>query len=325
MADLGTRREVWAFVPPNETKRAALMFDRIYKWPEYNGLFTTLFKLPTTTVERVFLGTLADTDWRPPDKVAFGSTEDDKAFEKVWSQLTEQKLAEVGGGQFKSDRIRTALSEASAEVLCNHCDTDTPGVFSSTYREYSKDYRDLYSSVDVHFEAALTQIPIVANERLDWKHVLAFREDKSNVRKYRDLRMWLRSGLEARTIDEAQELIAIKVEAYKDSVKQWGFDTVIGTLKQVFELRETAGAFGTAVATLYVGGELWHALAAGTAVATARTALFAAENVRKFEDVIGEHREVALLVDIEKIVGPKHSGLAGWTTWFRSLVSNTGS
>ena len=297
--------EVWAIVPPKETKRAALMFDRIYKWPNFKGLGFLTQSVPPARLEELFLGPISNKDWRPPDELTFGTPEDDAIFQGVWKGCESRILRALGGGPaYKYDP--SVIARATETIFRNHSVGPNPLVFSSPYQHYLNDNMQLTDSSSFRFEAALNEIPIVSNDHLDWQQILEFRKDENNKRKYKDLRLWLQTGLQARTLSEAQDLIAKKVEDYKQSLRTWGINTAIGAIKQIFEIRNEMGTFAAAVCTWVISnGNVWASIAVGGASLVAKSAIFTAESFQKLREAQRAHREVALLVEIERKFSPR--------------------
>src|SRR4051812_8834063 len=101
--------ETWAIVMPSETLRAALMFDKLYRIPDCDNIVTA-FTFPGESkilarqmFEDTFIGPQAKTNWRPPDEVSFGTSEDDALFRKVWGHLGIQVMRAYGGGKPELD------------------------------------------------------------------------------------------------------------------------------------------------------------------------------------------------------------------------------
>ena len=130
--------------------------------------------------------------------------------------------------------------------------------------------------------------------------MVAFRSDPDAVRKYRDLRLWLRSGLNAQSAQHAADLIGQKIDDYRWAIHRHGLQTSLGTLKTLFDWREaklTVAVTGLAVAT---GGPLWGVMAGGLSIAMQVGAWLTERRLAAEDNARGPNREVAILYDLQE-------------------------
>lgn len=164
--------------------------------------------------------------------------------------------------------------------------------------------RRFSEGVKVAYEGALSNIPLVTAEAATWKQIAAFRSDADAVAKYRNLRLWLRSGLKAESAQHAADLIGQKIDDYRYAIKRHGLQTSLGAFKTIFDWKESKlslAATGFAAAT---GGPLWAALAGGISVAL-QVAAWVTERRLDAKDIVrGANREVAILYDMQERFGP---------------------
>jgi len=153
------------------------------------------------------------------------------------------------------------------------------------------------------YEGALSNIPLVLAESAAWDQILAFRADADAVAKYRDLRLWLRSGLKAESVQHAADIIGQKVDDYRWAIKRHGLQTSLGAFKTIFDWKESKlslAATGLAAAT---GGPMWAALAGGLSVAVQIGAWVAERRLDARDVSRGANREVAILYDMQERFG----------------------
>ncbi|MFN8581365.1 MAG: hypothetical protein U0163_10365 [Gemmatimonadaceae bacterium] len=153
------------------------------------------------------------------------------------------------------------------------------------------------------YEGALSNIPLVLAESAPWDQILAFRADAEAVSKYRDLRLWLRSGLKAESVQHAADIIGQKVDDYRWAIKRHGLQTTLGAFKTIFDWKESKlslAATGLAAAT---GGPMWAALAGGLSVAVQIGAWIAERRLDARDVSRGTNREVAILYDMQERFG----------------------
>ena len=129
---------------------------------------------------------------------------------------------------------------------------------------------------------------------------LDFRSDPEAVRKYRDLRIWLRSGLEAQSAQHATDIIGQKIDDYQWAVKRHGFQTSLGAFKAIFDWKESKLTVAASAFAALTGGPIWAALAGGLGIAAQVGALLAERRLAAQDTIRGPNREVAILYDIQE-------------------------
>lgn len=152
----------------------------------------------------------------------------------------------------------------------------------------------------VAYEGALSNIPLVAAGATPWEQILAFRSDPEAMRKYRDLRLWLRAGLKAESAQHTADIIGQKIDDYRWAIERHGLQTSLGALKTVFDWKEsklTLAATGFAVA---MGGPVWGAMAGGLSIAMQVGAWLTERRLDAKDISRGPNREVAILYDIQE-------------------------
>jgi hypothetical protein len=108
----------------------------------------------------------------------------------------------------------------------------------------------------------LAGLKIVDVDRVSWKHLLAFREDKESVRKLQALRLFFHEKFDGKSKDYVHDSVMKAIQTHDETVKNWGFDTMTGVLESIFSSK-SLGALGAAALTATLGGPI----GAGAAVA----------------------------------------------------------
>lgn len=253
-------------------KRAALLFDRLYIAPSHD--------------ERKAFDT--------PPELTFGFEEAEAHIIPCFDQLmieSQQRSRDVMEGRAYYYR---ALARAYAKEGC----TVVPSF--SSYRSFDDEFN---TGAQVAYEGALQNILVVDDKKLDWAQILEFRQDKESLRKYRDFRLWLRSGLKAASPSEAVDIVGAKLDAYEWSMKKHGFETVQGAVTFVLDFKQ-AGLTASAMATGAVfGGPILSALAGGLVI-TGQISAWIMKRLIEREDIKrGANCEVAFIHDINKRFG----------------------
>jgi hypothetical protein len=169
-----------------------------------------------------------------------------------------------------------------------------------TYASTGAYLRRFTQGENIAYEGALSNIPLVSAGAASWDQILAFRSDPEAVRKYRDLRLWLRSGLKAESAQHAADIIGQKIDDYRWAIKRHGLQTSLGAFKTIFDWRESklsVAVTGIAAAT---GGPVWAGMAGGISIALQVGAWLAERRIDVKDTVRGPNREVAILYDVQE-------------------------
>jgi hypothetical protein len=68
---------------------------------------------------------------------------------------------------------------------------------------------------DIAYLGAMNNIPLIRPNKVSWEQIKEVRQDLQASERYRNLHLWLQTGLSATTVNQATELIAKTVEDYK--------------------------------------------------------------------------------------------------------------
>lgn len=254
-------------------RRAALLFDRLYIAPSHD--------------EREGFDT--------PSELTFGFEEAEVHFIPCFEQLMKESPPR---GRDHKEEILAYTQRVLARSYAKEGCTVVPSF--SSYRSFDDEFN---TGTQVAYEGALQNISVVDDKKLDWAQILEFRQDKESLRKYRDLRLWLRSGLQAADPSEAADIIGAKLDAYEWSLKKHGFETVQGALTFVLDFKQAGLAASAVAAGAAVGGPILSALAGGLVI-TGQISAWTIKRLIEREDVKrGTNCEVAFIHDINKRFG----------------------
>ena len=216
----------------------------------------------------------------------------------------EEFLAAVGASGPEKDPLGFDARLASEYSLA--------GVMGEwTYASSGHYLRRFAEGETLAYEGALSNIPIVSVGAASWDQILDFRSDPEAVRKYRDLRLWLRAGLKADSIQHASDIVGQKIDDYRWAITRHGLQTSLGALKTVFDWRDskmTLTAIGLAAAT---GGPVWAAMAGGLSIAIQVGAWLTECRLSEKDVGRGLNREVAILYDVQERFSEKHDVAPG--------------
>lgn len=266
--------EICAIAQMNEHKRAALLFDRI--WVQRSKLNDHAVDIPPG--------------------ISFGiSAIDNTIPEKVASECLKKTNSTIEAlGSAILQLPKTIAEEYSRKGI----------IVTPVYSTEEAFIADIGAGKTRNFQAALSHIPVIEEEKVEWRQILDFRKDKDSVRKYRKLRMWLRDTMEATTLDEAADIIGLKLDDYEFVLKKHGFSTVLGGLSQIIDWAENNKSTSAAVLAAWLSGPIFGGIAsAGLAVGAV---IWVGERMLERNEIArGEGEEIAVLLDIKKEFGGK--------------------
>jgi len=161
------------------------------------------------------------------------------------------------------------------------------------------------SGSELAYSALLNNLPLVQESGISWDQVLEFRKDKDAVWKYRSLRLWFRDGLQAKSIQEANDIIEDKIAKYEFAIRKHGLRTITGSLSSIIDSKYVAGlAMGSGVAAL-IGGPIWSLIAGGS-LAIGKIAVEIADRLIDLSDIKrGLNSEIAIVYEAKRQFGNK--------------------
>lgn len=263
-------------------KRDALLFDRVYAKYEDGG--------------------------RPPDipiQLSFGLDTVELSM-RSFDASSANMIAQAFAG-YSQEQINKELGISAADPDPLGFDRELSSLYSQegimgewTYASTGAYLRRFSAGENIAYEGALSNIPLVAVGSASWDHILAFRSDAEAVRKYRDLRLWLRAGLKAESAQHAADIIGQKIEDYRWAIERHGLQTTLGAFKTIFDWKESKLAVAAAGIAAAAGGPVWAIIAGGLSIAMQVGAWLAERRLDDKDIVRGPNREVAILYDVQE-------------------------
>jgi len=268
-------------------KRAALLFDRIYKpqlfTPQmgfYDGIPPDLlFDIPNTTDHFNTTFEKFRPDLFKKDAISNQMNESIPTADSVLKIFNDFEL-----------RVRVESFRLSGYTV-------TP-----VYQSQQRFFLDYPSGNNIVYQGALENLPEIIEDQVSWEQVIEFRSDKDAIRKYRALRLWLEYSLSAKSVEHARDLIAQRIEDYEWVIHKHGLKTTTGALSSIFSW-EGLISLGAGVSIgAALGGAVWSALT-GALFTVGRTSVWVAERMIEMQDIKrGPDAAVALICDAKRLV-----------------------
>ena len=260
---------------PDQWKRAAIMFDRLWVpshiWIGGAGMDVHMLQ-----------------EHRPdiPPQLTFGGTNLDEEITQIVSRIV-----------YTTDDGGLEITNEPSEQ--RHFYRQSLRMVADKYSAYGFPVVPVYPSGELlrtqilsgniaAYLAALDNIPVLDGASVSWDEVLEFRRDKHAVRKVRRLGLWLQESLKCQSIAQASDLIAVRIEDYAESLHRHGLKVVAGGL--------SALAGGSVIITA-LNRPLVEALQAGCALAAAVCAWGAKQLIDRDAILRGPNSEIAILYD----------------------------
>lgn len=262
-------------------KRDALLFDRVYAHYEDGS--------------------------PPPDiplQISFGLDTVEQSM-RTFDSSSSQMIAQTYAG-YSIEEINKAINPDgiddplgfNRELVSRYSQAGIMGEW--TYASSGAYFRRFSEGENIAYEGALSNIPLVAAGTASWDQILDFRSDPDAVRKYRDLRLWLRSGLKADSAQHAADIIGQKIEDYRWSIKRHGLQTTLGAFRTIFDWKESKLSVAVTGLAAVTGGPMWATLAGGLSIAMQVGAWLTERRLDAKDNVRGPNREVAILYDVNE-------------------------
>ncbi len=169
-----------------------------------------------------------------------------------------------------------------------------------TYSNKGLYVRRFTQGEQIAYEGTLNNIPIMSAANVSWDQIIDFRNDPDASRKYRDLRLWLRTGLGADSVQHATDIIGQKIENYRWAIKKHGFQTSLGALNQLFDWKESGLALAAGGVGGVFGGPVGAGIASGLVIVAKIGAFLCERKLASSEILRGPDRAVAILYDAQE-------------------------
>jgi hypothetical protein len=148
--------------------------------------------------------------------------------------------------------------------------------------------------------AAIKNIGVADEEKLEWSQIMEFRKDSNARKKYQRMIHWLDSELVGKSENIISDRIAIKLEDYEWALKKHGIETITGCLSRIIDPRFIATSLAT-VAGLALAGDQFIAAIGGLSLLAGKAAI---SITKAGLDIIdrrrGKDSEIAFVYDMKK-------------------------
>lgn len=135
------------------------------------------------------------------------------------------------------ESFRNAVESYSYKILGQ---TRLPVLFPSYNFSHSKP-----SNNDISLE--VLNWPIIETDKATWDQIIEFRKDKEAKKKLRDLRLFLHTNYEGKSLNYIEDDIYRRLENYKNVCDDWGFETRNSVFSAIMD---SQSLLATAAATL---------------------------------------------------------------------------
>jgi hypothetical protein len=201
----------------------------------------------------------------------------------------------IGHGPQVDASISERFSRAVAESLRRDDGVDAIPQFASR-RSQSLAYSEGTYDVVV---AALSQVPVIAEETLTWEQVVELRADAQCRRALRRFVHWLDKDMVGRSPTFIADEISERMEDYQRAVRKHGLRTVLGALSSIIDSKVLLGG-GAAVASISYASNAIGGLIAGGAVLAASAAIHVSRALIDLDETrYGLHPEIAFVAEVE--------------------------
>lgn len=148
--------------------------------------------------------------------------------------------------------------------------------------------------------AAITNIGIVDENKLEWAQVMEFRKDPAAQKKYRRMIHWLDTEMVGKTTNFISDRIANKLEDYEWALKKHGIETITGCLSRIIDPQFIA-ASSAAVTGLFLAGDQFIATIGGLGLLAGKAAISITKSALDIIDKRrGKDSEIAFVYDMKK-------------------------
>ena len=278
--------EICTITDSNNVKVAALLFDRIY--------------VGTRTEPKK----VSEVIYEIPEEITFGIYELDRPILKSTIQQIPDLMKNLNfGNDARSDaeQIGKGFLDVFSVSMTNAYKkrgVDVIPTFNS-FDQFRISYPDGYF---LAYQAALNNLSLVSPHKLSWKQVMDFRQDKNALHKYRSLRLWFFDGIKAKSLNQATDIIAQRIEDYQWAIKKHGLNTIAGVFSKIVSLQSISAIATGAGLTAIIGGPYWSAIVAG-AITSAEVSVWLFErHVDKLSMIKEDYSDIAILHEAKKLV-----------------------
>ena len=128
--------------------------------------------------------------------------------------------------------------------------------------------RDPFPGMDARSEflVTLTGLSLVDTEKASWDQILTFRQDERSRMAFRRLQILAAKEYSGKDQAYIKDDLLLRIEAYNNAVRDWGFETRIATLSNLLGSKTLLGGLGGALLAALLGKHWAAAASAATGI-----------------------------------------------------------
>ena len=154
---------------------------------------------------------------------------------------------------------------------------------------------DLYEGTEEDLTLSIANIRLIDTKKAQWDHILEFRKDEDSRRKLRNLRLFLHTNYEGKTLEFIEDDLNKRLDDYQNICKDWGFDTLTSSISALIDAKNLVGLLaGSTCATLF-GGPI-AGLVAGASIELSKIAIMLTRKKYAFHKLKRDH-DLAYLIE----------------------------
>jgi hypothetical protein len=152
------------------------------------------------------------------------------------------------------------------------------------------------------YNVLLDNIPIADEASLSWQQVIEVRQNPELLKRFVDLRMWLRTIGDTKSANEVRDTLEDRLLKYQAALSINGIKTINGALTVFLDPAKLVTSASVVASTAIVTNTAIATLAAGLLVA-GNVAVKLTENFIAKKQIRTDFAEIALLEDLGKLAG----------------------
>ena len=122
------------------------------------------------------------------------------------------------------------------------------------------------NSTNENLEISLTKLQLVDASKASWEQIFEFRKDEKAKANFRNLLLFFRTNYIGKPKTFIEDDINRRLEDYKNSVKDWGFDTKVTTISMILSSKKLMGTIGVTLTSALFNEPNIAKLSIGTGV-----------------------------------------------------------
>lgn len=145
---------------------------------------------------------------------------------------------------------------------------------------------------------SLSNINLIDTSKVKWEQIIEYRKDEIARKKLRNLRLFLHTNYQGKSRAFIEDDLGKRLDAYYDTCKDWGFDTLTATISVVMDSENLISLLvGSTCATLF-GGPV-AGLIAGASIEIGNISLNIAKRKHAFNKLKRDH-DLAYIIEAKE-------------------------